>query len=186
VNLPPEEIADIADHAVKSLIQRNGYFTDQAEYDDMAQSAIVRILEVDPSAIDSDPRGYLYRVAYHAAFDWLWWWEFGKTHAYCRYTRAPEVVDIDDVDIPEREPDELMPALSEAQQERLVGILLGSRSKRGSRGLAAAQRDVQIINLLVQGYENVGICQELGLPYNCINSYRFRIREALKSYVTAQ
>lgn len=182
MTLPPGDLLDIADHAVKSLIRRNGYFVDQLCYEDMVGSAIVRMLEVDTTVITGDVNGYLYRTAYHAAFDWIWWWQFGKSYAYCRYTKPLQLEDINEMD---RSFDtyDVVSNLSPEQLATLRSILLSGRIKRGSRGEQAAKRDVQILDLLARGYTNQGICQELGLPYSSVVSYRGRIREALQTYV---
>lgn len=184
IQLSPDDILDIADHAVRSLIRRNGYLVRQPEFEDMTQSAVVRVLEVDQTKITGDCRGYLYRAAYRAAFDWLWWWDHGKPYSYCRYTAAPKMVVIDE-DVPEPEPEPEPRGLTAAEQARLAEILLMGRRRRGARGAAAARREAQIVNLLMQGYESAGICQELGLPYTCVNSYRQRIRQSLRRYIDA-
>lgn len=177
-----EDMLDIADHAARSLIRRHGYDICQMDYEDMVSEALIGMLEVDEAVISGDVRGYMYVAAYNSCFDWLWWWHFGKSYAYCRYTEPPRIVDVDEIEIAEICPDESPRCMAVEEQTRLRDILLAGRIKKGQRGLNAAQRDVRIIDLLVQGYNNFGVCQEMGLPYASVNSYRRRIRARLERY----
>lgn len=183
--MSPDELIDIADHAVRSLLVRNHYGVDDHEYDDMRQSALVRMLEaIRQDKTLRDANGYLFVAARHAAFDWLWWWEHGRTYAYCRYTPAVRLVDLDNTtySIEDIAPDQDRSGLTDDQKAQVERIMLNGRHKRGTRGSDAAHRDVQILDLLVRGHSNFGICQELNIPYCCINSYRFHIRERLEQY----
>ena len=65
--------------------------------------------------------------------------------------------------------------------QELLQMLLEARSKRGERGLRAAQTELEIIRLAMTGRTNREIGQALGLSENTVKTYRQRIRKRLRA-----
>ena len=65
-------------------------------------------------------------------------------------------------------------------EEILADLFLKHRKKRGRRGHAASQRDAKICKLILAGYGNVGIAQELEISEDNVRRYRTDIRNKLR------
>lgn len=64
-------------------------------------------------------------------------------------------------------------------QDDLFALFLASRKKRGWRGEQASQRDVQIVALAWEGFNNEGIAQEMGMTPHEVATYRRRLQNRL-------
>ena len=65
----------------------------------------------------------------------------------------------------------------------LFDIFFTSRIKRGQRGKRAAAREVKIIDLVWQGYSNVGIANELNISTSAAKRYRLNARQRLAAFI---
>lgn len=64
---------------------------------------------------------------------------------------------------------------------RLVNLFLAARSQRRGRAVQAAVRDVRIVDLLVQGYNNDGVALELGMSVDHVKRARAFIKTTLRT-----
>lgn len=78
----------------------------------------------------------------------------------------------------EKEPEFVSPL--QVSESQLADLFLKHRKKKGRRGYNAAVRDAKICNLILAGYSNAGIAQELGISEHNIRRYRTDIRKRLK------
>ncbi len=67
----------------------------------------------------------------------------------------------------------------EVSESRLADLFLKHRSKKGRRGKNASLRDAKICNLILAGYSNDGIAQEMGISRHNVRRYRTDIRARL-------
>jgi hypothetical protein len=194
---------DIADHAVRSLIKHTGiapWVTDQ-EFNDMKQEAILRMLLVlRRGKVLREQRAYLFVAARDAARAFIFWWQRSvRSNAYFSGDRARNkelrarvrLVSLEALEEagwqarcdeqPERE--HAAEPLPPEQSAALFNIFLSDRKKRGGRGLAAAVRDVRIVNCVVMGYTNHGIAHELQITNRDASHYRLSIRNRLRNYL---
>jgi DNA-binding NarL/FixJ family response regulator len=68
----------------------------------------------------------------------------------------------------------------EINESKLADMFLAHRKKKGRRGYEASRRDARICKLILAGYGNVGIAQELGISEHNVRRYRTDIRDRLK------
>lgn len=68
----------------------------------------------------------------------------------------------------------------EIDESQLADMFLKHRVKRGQRGYKASRRDARICKLILEGYSNEGIAQELGQSPHNIRRYRTDIRHRLR------
>jgi len=68
--------------------------------------------------------------------------------------------------------------------EELKSILYAQRKKGGHRGKTAADQEVRIIQMVVEGYNDDGIGMELNLKPDTIRHYRNIIRRRLEQHIS--
>ena len=68
----------------------------------------------------------------------------------------------------------------EIDENQLADLFLKHREKKGQRGYDASKRDAQICKLILSGYGNLGIAQEMGISKHNIRRYRTDIRARLQ------
>lgn len=94
------------------------------------------------------------------------------------FGKNPITVNLDESIItPELPNNQLKPFID---RQELTQLFLSKRKKKGDRGLKAAQRDAHICYLIMQGANNAGVAQELGIPEHDVRSYRSRIQKMLQ------
>lgn len=114
--------------------------------------------------------GYLYRAAYNQMLRDYW----RQRHADAlRFAAELDAANLGIV----RQHDER--ALADDLAAELFDMFVEQRQKRGRRGASAAQRDVQIISLLVAGFSNEGIGLEIGISAHDVAHYRKQIQARL-------
>lgn len=64
----------------------------------------------------------------------------------------------------------------------LTQLFLGDRRQRHGRAVAGALRQVQIVDLLLQGYRNDAIALELGMTVNAVKRARASIKTSLAAH----
>ena len=74
----------------------------------------------------------------------------------------------------------------EIDESRLTDLFLKFRSKRGRRGYEASLRDAKICKMILAGYSNEGIAQELGQSPDNVRRYRTDIRRRLTKIAAKQ
>ena len=67
----------------------------------------------------------------------------------------------------------------EVSESQLADLFLKHRKKKGRRGYSASLRDAKICNLILSGYSNAGIAQEMGITADNVRRYRTDIRDRL-------
>lgn len=75
---------------------------------------------------------------------------------------------------------ELRFPMPEYMRERLLDEFRAQRKKKGDRGEAAAARDVEILDLLWQGYRDREICQSMSISYWALRTYRRQLKIRLE------
>ncbi len=70
--------------------------------------------------------------------------------------------------------------LSERQRADLLALFCAGKKQKQGRAVAACARNVEIVDLLVQGYRNESIAVALGVPVNSVKKYRAEIKAALR------
>lgn len=68
----------------------------------------------------------------------------------------------------------------EVSENQLADLFLKYRSKKGRRGYNASLRDAKICNLILAGYSNDGIGQEMDISAHNVRRYRTDIRARLQ------
>lgn len=119
-----------------------------------------------------DPKGYEFVSAKNEAMKFI----------LSQIFREGMIVEFDDSQNYEDEEDlnfisEFGQSLDEA---KLADMFLKHRKKKGQRGYEASKRDARICKLLLEGYGNIGIAQELGIPETHVRRYRTDINKRLQ------
>lgn len=114
--------------------------------------------------------GYLYRSAYNQMVRDYWRQRHADAHRFAGELDAAQLGVL-------RAPDARQ--LSDDLADALFNMFLASRKKRGQRGVAASERDVHIVALLVAGFSNEGIGLELGVDAHDVAHYRRQIQNRL-------
>lgn len=77
--------------------------------------------------------------------------------------------------------DNIVP-LSDEVIKVLTEVFISARKRGGNRTQKAVVRDLKIVALLFEGYNNHGIGQELSISADCVKQYRYKIQSILKEY----
>lgn len=142
----------------------------QMDREDLEQSAAEGIVRGIKRKPDNDP--YIWQAGSNQCLKAVLVDIFGRNPITTSLNEALEVPELPD--------SQTAPFVDELD---LIQLFLNDRNKKGERGLRAAERDAKICRLLMQGTNNAGIAQELGIPEHDVRSYRSRIRKTLSNKI---
>lgn len=178
-----EEILRIARSAAKTIKLRYEQDWTAQDWEDAVQSGalgVIRGLEYSQNG------SYLYRAACDEITRWLFRQRRGQSSVHSISTEQV-LEENQNAELAGVEPAGKAWSLNVSSvKQSLYATLYASRKKKGTRGKAATERDVQIILLLSQGYNYEAIANELGISPNLVRKTRQDIRNRLRQIAASR
>lgn len=175
----------IATMSAKSAGKRGCFAVCGADMDDMIQEAAIAIWQHNGK---DRSEAYLFTAGRRQAESWLIWWKYGAPHTKLRglfgKIETPISLSWHAKRVPvECRGDATDKTMTDSEREKLYKVFYETRRKHGKSELRGIERDIEIVDGLVNGDSTAVIGERLGLSVKMVNSYRQLLRKRLTKYI---